>query len=53
MFHHFGQGEEKTPSDAAYDEVLGMLGLLPLAFTNLKAPVDPVLRVTDGSWELH
>ena len=49
VFHHFGQGEEKTPSDGAYDEIMGMVGLLPLAFTNLKAKVDPVLHATDAS----
>eukprot|EP00435_Cladocopium_sp_Y103_P055568 s172_g18.t1 len=49
VFHHFGQSKERTPSDAAYDEILGIVGLLPMAFTNLKAPVNPMMHATDAS----
>eukprot|EP00438_Fugacium_kawagutii_P024080 Skav212943 [mRNA] locus=scaffold374:499856:502796:- [translate_table: standard] len=50
VFHHFGQAHhERRPTDAAFDEVLGMIGLLPFAFTNLRAKVDPALHATDAS----
>ena len=49
IFHHFTEPGERTPSDQVYDEVLGILGLLPFAFTNLKAAVHPCLHATDAS----
>jgi hypothetical protein len=49
IFHHFTEPGERTPSDQVYDEVLGILGLLPFAFTNLKATVHPLLHATDAS----
>eukprot|EP00435_Cladocopium_sp_Y103_P017142 s2265_g4.t1 len=49
VFHHFSKAGERTPSNQAYDEVLAMVGLLPFAFTNLRAEVNPVLHATDAS----
>ena len=49
IFKHFGQTTTKVASNQSFDEVLGMLGLLPFAFTNLKSPVNPYLHATDAS----
>ena len=49
IFRHFGQTTTKVASNQSFDEVLGMLGLLPFAFTNLKSPVNPYLHATDAS----
>ena len=49
VFHHFTSPKERAASNQAYDEVAAMMGLLPLAFTNLRAPVNPLLHATDAS----
>ena len=49
VFHHFQSAGERTPSNQAFDEVVGVIGLLPFAFTNIKAPVHSQLHATDAS----
>ena len=49
VFKHFEKRGAKTTNGAAYDEVVSMVGLMPFAFTNLKAPVSPVIHATDAS----
>ena len=49
IFRHFGQTATKVASNQCFDEVMGMLGLLPFAFTNIKSPVNPYLHATDAS----
>lgn len=49
VFHHYSDKHPSTASNQTYDEVLAMLGLLPFAFANLKAPVNPALDATDAS----
>jgi hypothetical protein len=49
VFHHYSDKHPSTASNQTYDEVLAMLGLLPFAFANLKAPVNPALHATDAS----
>eukprot|EP00438_Fugacium_kawagutii_P032818 Skav214751 [mRNA] locus=scaffold983:190131:202825:- [translate_table: standard] len=50
VFHHFTRKKiASTVKAQAYDEILGFLGLLPFAFTNLRAPVHPELHATDAS----
>ena len=49
VFKHFERPGSRVPKEAAYDEMLAMIGLLPMAFTNIKAAVSPVLHATDAS----
>lgn len=47
VFRRLGEsGGEREPSDAAFDEVLGMIGLLPFAFTNLRESQGPAVQTT-------
>ena len=47
--HHSKQGKDKGPTNAAYDEVLSFVGLLPLAYTNVRASLPKWIHATDAS----
>ena len=47
--HHSKQGKEKGPTNAAYDEMATFTGLLPLAFTNVRASLPRWIHATDAS----
>ena len=42
-------GVQLVPSEEAYDEILGFSGLLPLAFTNVRAKMGKEIHATDAS----
>ena len=44
-----GDATPKEVSNTAYDEIILMLGLLPMAFTNVRAPISSTLSATDAS----
>ena len=47
--HLHGDQATRQPSSESYDEVLSLVALLPLAFTNVRAPVSKRLYATDAS----
>ena len=47
--HHSKQEKEKGPTNAAYDEILSFVGLLPLAYTNIRASIPQWIHATDAS----
>ena len=50
VFSHYHEGKAASePDEETYDEMLAMVGLLPLAFTNLRARVSETLHATDAS----
>ena len=48
VFMH-GAGGTRVPNVGAYDEVVAMVALLPLAFTNVRAPICQRIFATDAS----
>ena len=48
VFMH-GAGGTRVPNVRAYDEVVAMVALLPLAFTNVRAPICQRIFATDAS----
>ena len=50
VFYHFGgHGDARTAREGAYDEVIAMVGLIPLAFTNVRARIHAGIQATDAS----
>ena len=43
------KGKPVAQSDRVFDEIASMCGLLPMAFTNVRAPVHGTLHATDAS----
>lgn len=49
-FRHYSKQEKaKGPTNAAFDEVLSFVGLLPLAYTNVRASLPEWMHATDAS----
>ena len=42
-------GNQVVPTEEAYDEVLAFSGLLPMAFTNVRAKLGQEIHATDAS----
>eukprot|EP00435_Cladocopium_sp_Y103_P063900 s82_g25.t1 len=43
------EGRSALPSPMVFDEVLMVMAMVPMFFTNLKATIDPEISVTDAS----
>lgn len=49
-FRHYSKHEKpKGPTNAAYDEIVSFVGLLPLAYTNVRASLPQWIHATDAS----
>ncbi len=50
VFLHYQEHQVAAePSEGAYDEMVALIGLLPLAFTNLRARICETIHATDAS----
>eukprot|EP00435_Cladocopium_sp_Y103_P025243 s2315_g6.t1 len=43
------EGRSALPSSQVFDEVVMVMSMVPMMFTNLKAPIDPEVSVSDAS----
>eukprot|EP00435_Cladocopium_sp_Y103_P069634 s456_g33.t1 len=43
------EGRSALPSPNVFDEVVMVMSMVPMFFTNLRAPIDPEISVTDAS----